>query len=214
MRGLELEKRASIGAVMGTMGFVLGLAALLISLGSTADATAHHAPHKITAKQLAPGAVTEKAIRKGAVGKKALGEGVVTNEALADNAVNARTLGEGSVTERAIAPAAVTHGAIAPGSVSSSTLTGETIHVTPIADHDAVAENGAWTPSNTEVAACGPGEDLLGTGFMFTEPGNHEVSFLRAQPFLGTNGNGVGGEISSNSGGTAKAQIMAICLGS
>jgi len=48
---------------------------------------------------------------------------------------------------------------------------------------------------------------------MFTEPGNHEVSFLRAQPFLGTNGNGVGGEISSNSGGTAKAQIMAICLG-
>ena len=132
MRGLQLEKRASLGAVMGTMGFVLGLAALLISLGSTADATAHHAPHKITAKQLAPGAVTGKAIRKGAVGKKALGEGVVTNAALADNAVNARTLGEGSVTQRAIAPAAVTHGAIAPGSVSSSTLTTETIHVTPL----------------------------------------------------------------------------------
>jgi hypothetical protein len=214
MRGLELEKRASIGAVTGPIGLFLGLVAVVIAINSPADAAGHHGPHKITAKQLAPGAVTEKAIRKGAVGKKALGEGVVTNAALADNAVNARTLSEGSVTGRAIAPAAVTHGAIAPGSVSSSTLTGETIHVTPIADHDAVASNPEWTPSNTEVALCGPGEDLLGTGFMFTEPGNHEVSFLRAQPSLGATGNGVAGEISSNSGGTAKAQIMAICLGS
>ena len=65
----------------------------------------------------------------------------------------------------------------------------------------------------TPVTLCAPGEALLGTGFIFTEPGNREVSFLRAAPFLASTGNGVTGEIASNSGGTAKAQIMAICLG-
>ena len=53
---------------------------------------------------------------------------------------------------------------------------------------------------------------LKGTGFVFTEPGNREVSFLRAAPVLSGSGDGVAGEISSNSGGTAKAEIMAICL--
>jgi hypothetical protein len=56
--------------------------------------------------------------------------------------------------------------------------------MTPIVDRDAIASNPEWTPSNTEVTLCGPGEALLGTGFIFTEPGNHEVSFLRAAPFL------------------------------
>jgi hypothetical protein len=212
MRNYRLETRASIGAVTGPVGLLLGLVAVVIALSSTASATAHHAQHKITAKQLAPGAVTAKAIRKGAVGKNALAEGAVTNAALADKAVNARALAEGAVTPPAIAPAAVTHGAVAPGSISAANLAAESIHVTPIADKDAVASNPEWTPSNTETALCGPGEDLLGTGFMFTEPGDHEVSFLRSQPFLAGTGNGVAGEISSNSGGTAKAQIMAICL--
>lgn len=213
MRDEGRHTRVSIGTVTGTLGLVFGLIALVVSLSSTADATAHHAKHKITAGQLAPGAVTAKAIRKGAVGRNAIAEGAITNGALADKAVNARTMAEGAVTPPAIAAGAVTHGAVAPGSISAANLTAESIHVTPIADHDAVAENGTWTPSNTEVALCGPGEDLLGTGFMFTEPGNHEVSFLRAAPALNTNApDGVAGEISSNSGGTAKAQIMAICL--
>ncbi len=48
---------------------------------------------------------------------------------------------------------------------------------------------------------------------MFTEPGNYEVSFLRASPAINTNApDGVACEISSNSGGTARAEIMAICL--
>ena len=63
-------------------------------------------------------------------------------------------------------------------------------------------------------ALCGAGEDPLGTGFIFTEPGNREVSFLRAAPFLSPSSpGGVSGAIASNSGGTARAQVMAICLG-
>ena len=222
MRNLDLTKRASIGAVTGPVGVLLGLIAVVIALQSPADATSHHAPHMITARQLAPGSVTSRTIRKGAVGPKALANGAVgtralaggavTNAALADRSVNARTIGEGAVTPPAIAAAAVTRAAIAPGSVSSSSLGAVSIHVTPIADKDAVASNPEWTPSKEEAADCSPGEDVLGTGFMFTEPGNHEVSFLRAQPFLAATGNGVGGEISSNSGGSATAEIMAICL--
>lgn len=185
------------------MGLLLGLIAVVISLSSTAGATGQHGGGKITARQLAPGAVTAKAIAPGAVGKKALAMSAVTAKALAGGAVGAP----------ALAPDAVTKVAIAPGSVYGGALGTESIQMTPIVDQDAVAENGTWTPSNTEVTLCGPGEALLGTGFIFTAPGNHEVSFLRAAPFLGGAGNGVRGEIASNSGGGARAQIMAICLG-
>ena len=243
MRNLGLETRSSIGAVTGPVGLLLGLIAVVISLSSTAGATGHQTGGKITARQLAPGAVTAKAIAPGAVGKKALAKKAVTSKALADDSVNARVLREGAVTgssiaggavgstalapgsvtanalaggavgAAAIAPDAVTKAAIAPGSVYGAALGAESIHMTPIVDRDAVAENGTWTASNTEVTLCGPGEALLGTGFIFTEPGNREVSFLRAAPFLAPTGNGVTGEITSNSGGTARAQIMAICLG-
>jgi hypothetical protein len=225
------------------VGLLLGLIAVVISLSSTAGATGHHGGGKITARRLAPGAVTAKAIAHGAVGKKALAKSAVTSRALADDSVNARVLREGAVTgpsisggavtssalasgavtakalaggavvASAIAPDAVTKAAIAPGSVYGAALGAESIHMTPIVDADAVASNPEWTPSNTEVTLCGPGEALLGTGFIFTEPGNHEVSFIRAAPFLASTGNGVTGEIASNSGGTARAQIMAICLG-
>jgi hypothetical protein len=225
------------------VGLLLGLIAVVISLSSTAGATGHHGGGKITARRLAPGAVTAKAIAPGAVGKKALAKSAVTSRALSDDSVNARVLRDGAVTGPsiaagavtanglaagavtskaiaggavgvpALAPDAVTKAAIAPGSVYGGALGTESIHMTPIVDQDAVAENGTWTPSNTEVTLCAPGEALLGTGFIFTEPGNHEVSFLRAAPFLGGAGNGVSGEIASNSGGSARAQIMAICLG-
>ncbi|MFN8215693.1 MAG: hypothetical protein U0R71_03770 [Solirubrobacterales bacterium] len=212
MSELKLNTRASIGAVTGPVGLLLGLIAVVISLSGIADASSSHG-HKITARQLAPGAVTAKAIARGAVGPKALRKSAVNSRALADGAVNKRILAKESVIARALAPAAVGAAAIAPGAVYGGALASESIHVTPIADHDAVASNPEWTPSNTETALCAPGEALLGTGFMFTEAGNHEVGFLRAAPFLAAGGNGVTGEITSNSGGTAKAQIMAICLG-
>jgi hypothetical protein len=225
------------------VGLLLGLIAVVIALSSTADATGHDSGGKITARQLAPGAVTAKAIAPGAVGKKALAKSAVTSKALSDDSVNGRVLREGAVTASSIAEGAVgakaladasvtakalaqgavsapsiasdavTKGAIAPGSIYGAALAAESIHMTPIVDKDAVAENGTWTASNTETTLCGPGEALLGTGFIFTEPGNREVSFLRAAPFLASTGDGVTGEIASNSGGSARAQIMAICLG-
>jgi hypothetical protein len=211
MGELRMNTRASIGAVTGPVGVLLGLIAVVISLSGIADASGGGG--KVTARQLAPGSVTAKAIAPGSVGTKALRKGAVTSHVLADNAVNKRVLAPGAVIARGIAPDSVTAAAIAPGAVYGGALAGESIHVTPIADHDAVAENGTWTPSNTETTLCGPGEALLGTGFAFIEGGNHEVSFLKASPFLSATGNGVAGEISSNSGGIAKAQIMAICLG-
>ncbi len=212
MGELKLDTRASIGAVTGPVGLLLGLVAVVISLSGIADASSSQG-RKITAGQLAPGAVTAKAIKRGAVGPKALRKSAVNSRALADGAVNKRILAKESVIARALAPDAVSAAAIAPGAVYGGALAAESIHVTPITDRDAVAANPEWTPSNTETALCAPGEALLGTGFMFTESGNHEVGFLRAAPFLAVGGNGVTGEITSNSGGTAKAQIMAICLG-
>ena len=190
------------------------------------------APGAVTAKALAPGSVHPKALASAAVHPKALANGAVTSAAIADDAVNARVLAQGavgsqnladgavigrvlakaSVTPTAIAPDAVTASAVAPGSVYGGALTTETVRVTPIGDLDAVAENGTWTSSNTEVVLCGPGERLLGTGFLMNEPGNREVSWLRAQPFFGPQTSGVSGQISSNSGGYAKGEIMAICL--
>jgi hypothetical protein len=243
MRNFGLETRSSIGAVTGPVGLLLGLIAVAISLSSTAGATGHHGGGKITARQLARGAVTARAIAPGAVGKKALAKSAVTSRALSDDSVNPRILRDGAVTGAsiadgavsagalatgsvtakalaagavvapAIAPDAVTKAAIAPGSVYGAALGTESIHMSPIVDRDAIASNPEWTASNTEVTLCGPGEALLGTGFIFTEPGNREVSFLRAAPFLASTGNGVTGEIASNSGGTARAQVMAICLG-
>jgi hypothetical protein len=213
MSEFKTQRSPSIGSITGSAALLVALITMVMQLSSGAEA-APQAQHKVTAKQLAPGSVTAKALAPGAVGPKALRKSSVTSKALADNAVNKRVLAQGAVIARSISPDAVTREAIAPASVYGGALAAESIHMTPIADRDAVAENGMWTSSNTEAALCGPGEALLGTGFIFTEPGNKEVSFLRAAPFLSaTTPSGVSGEISSNSGGTAKAEVMAICLG-
>lgn len=212
MSEYRLRRPTSIGAVTGPAALLVALIAVVISLTSGAEA-APRTHHKITARQLAPGAVTAAAIAPGAIHGRALAKSAVTSKALADNAVNKRVLAPGSVIARSLAADAVTKEAIAPGSVYGGALAAESIHVTPIADRDAVAENGTWTPSNPESVLCGPGEALLGTGFLLTEPGNHEVSWLRVAPFLSPTGNGVTGEISSNAGGAARGQVMAICLG-
>ena len=116
-------------------------------------------------------------------------------------------------TTNAIAPDAVTAIVIAPGSVYGGALGPVTVHTTQIADVDAVAENGTWTAGNSEIASCGPGEHLLGGGFAFPKPGNREVAFLEALPFTdNANSAGVAGRITSNSGGSAVAQVAALCL--
>ena len=82
----------------------------------------------------------------------------------------------------------------------------------PIADLDTVAANPEWTASNTETALCGPGERLLGGGFAFTNPGNREAAWLQAMPVISSEAGGVAGRITTNSGGTAGAEVAAICL--
>lgn len=199
-----MSRRPSLGAVMGFL-------ALVVALGGVATAE----PNRMVIKRgdIAPGAVTAKTLAKGAVRAKAIARGAVNSRKLADGAVNRRILAKEAVTARSLAPSAVTSAAIAPGSVYGAALGQISIKATPIADIDEVAANPEWTAGNSEVALCAPGEALLGTGFLFTNPGNRQVTWLEATPFLSpSTGSGVKGRFASNSGGSATGQIMAICL--
>jgi len=183
-----------------TPGTVLGTLALIVALAGNASA---FSSHTIVRKgDIAKGAVTAKAIAKGAVHAKALAKG----------AVNSKALAKGAVGPDALAADAVTASALAPGSVYGGALGPVSMHGTPIADFDAVAENGTWTASNGEVASCAPGERLLTGGIVFTNPGNREVGVLESLPFSNSFANGLVGRITSNSGGTASAEVQAICL--
>jgi hypothetical protein len=181
-------------------GTVLGTLALIVALAGNTGAFAG-AGHKITRADIAKGAVTARALAPGAVHAKALARGAVTSRALA----------AGAVTAAALAPDAVTASALAPESVYGAALGPVTTHKTPIADADKSPE-APWTASNSEVANCAPGERLLSGGVAITNPGNREVGVLEALPFSNSAANGMVGRITSNSGGTAAAEVQAICL--
>jgi hypothetical protein len=203
-----------------SLGTVLGLTALVVALAGNANA----APSKIIVRkgEIAPGAVTARTLAKGAVHSKALASGAVNARALANGAVSSATLGAGAVTPKALAVGAVGAGAIAADAVTASAIAPEsihgyalgpvTVHGTSIADLDEVAQNATWTASNTEPAFCGTGERLLTGGVVFTEPGNREVGVLESLPIVNANANGMIGRITSNSGGTAAAEVQAVCL--
>lgn len=194
-------KRLSVGSVLGAVGALLGLAALIVSLSSSADAVSRH--ELVRKGDIAPGAVTAKSLARGAVHARALAKG----------AVHAKALAKGAVSAPAIAANAVTASAIAPGSVYGGALSTQTIHVTPIADIDSVPSNPEWTAGNTEVASCAPGERLLSGGFAFTNPGNREAAFLQMMPFTNNaDSNGVAARMTTNSGGSAVGQVAALCL--
>jgi len=191
-------------------GTVLGFIAIIIAVMGTANA----APkvQLVQKGDIAPGAVTAKTLAPNAVHTKALAANAVTSKKLAKGAVNKRVLAKAAVTSASISANAVTSAALAPGSVYGGSLGEQTIHRTPIADVDQIASNPEWTAGNTEIAACGPGEKLLSVGFAFSEPGNKEVTFLQASPFISPNSNGASGRFASNSGGSAKGEIIAVCL--
>lgn len=186
-------KRPSPGTVLGTL-------ALIVALAGNANAFSNRIV--IRRGEIAPGAVTARTIAKGAVRARALAKGAVTSKALKS----------GAVTPSALAPDAVTATALAPGSVYGGALGPVTTHGTKIADIDEVAENGTWTASNSEVASCAPGERLLTGGLVFTNPGNREVAPIELLPFSNSFADGVTGRITSNSGGSAVAEVQAICL--
>lgn len=179
-----------------SLGTVFGFTALVVAVVGTASAS----PSRTIVRKgdIAKGAVTAKALAPGAVHAKALAKGAVTSKALAGGAVGASALGADSVTSNAIAPSAVYGGALGPVS----------FHSTPISDADSVPSNIEWTASPVVSATCGTGERLLSGGVVFTDPGNHEVGIVKSGPFE----NSWVGQITSNSGGTAKAEVQAVCL--
>lgn len=186
-------KRPSPGTIIATV-------ALVVAVVGTANA----APSKVIVRKgdIAPGAVTAKTIAGGAV----------TAPKIRKSAVTAPKLASGAVTSASIANDAVTSASIAPGSIYGGALGPETLVTKPIADLDSVPHNGEWTPSNSEVALCGSGESLLGTGFAMTSPGNGEATWLDALPLINAETHGVMGRITTDSGGTASGEIVAICL--
>jgi hypothetical protein len=179
-----------------SLGTVLGLTALIVAVVGTANAS----PGRIIVRKgdIAKGAVTANSLAPGSVHAKALAKGAVTAKALAGAAVGAS----------ALAPDAVTSNAVAPGSIYGGALGPVDLHTSPIADTDAIAENGTWTASAVVSAACAAGERLLSGGVLFGNVGNREVGILKSVP---SNNEWIG-QITSNSGGTATAEVQAVCL--
>ncbi len=196
-------KRPSPGAAMGFL-------ALIVALAGNANAGS---THLIVRKgDIAKGAVTAKALAPGAVHAKALATGAVTAKAIKPSSVTAAALASGSVGADALGHNAVTAPAIAPGSVYGAALGPVVVHSAPIADLDVPPEISTWTSSDTEIAQCGPGERLLSGGIVFTGLGNRRVGIVTSLPVENPGANGWAGQITSDSGGTATAEVQAICL--
>ncbi|HEX2708043.1 MAG TPA: hypothetical protein VHM66_08570 [Solirubrobacterales bacterium] len=181
-------------------GTVLGTLALVVALAGNADALTNHTV--VRKGDIAKGAVTANALAKGAVHAKALAKG----------AVGAKALGKGAVGAAALAPDAVTASAIAPGSVYGGALGPVTIHSALITDLDESADLSNWTASASASALCATGERLLTGGVVFTNPGNRRVGIIESLPFSNSSANGIVGRITSDSGGSAAAEVQAICL--
>jgi hypothetical protein len=181
-------------------GTVLGTLALIVALAGTADAVTNHT------------IVRKGDIAKGAVTANSLAPGAVHSKALAKGAVSAAALRKGAVNQTALAPDAVTAGSIAPGSVYGGSLGAVTVHSAPIVDKDATEDLSNWTASGTAVALCSPGERVLSGGVVFTNSGNRRVGILQSVPFENAEATGWAGQITSDSGGTAVAEVQAFCL--
>lgn len=205
---------------MPSPGTAMGFLALVVALVGTASARQSHvivrkgdiAKGAVTANALAKGAVKSKALAPNAVTAKALKKGAVTADDLASRSVTPRAIAPAAVGSSALAPDAVTSNALAPGSVYGGALGPVTVNTKQIQDLDEVADNGSWTTSNSQSAECAPGQHLLTGGVIFTNPGNREVGFVRSLPFVNEAASGYVGQITSNSGGTATAEVQAICL--
>jgi hypothetical protein len=205
---MELKKQLRLPSP----ALVIALIALSVSLAGNAGAFKGAAHVVVRKGDIAPGAITAKALAKGSVHAGALATGAIHAKALAAGSVGPSALAAGAVGPAALAPDAVTTSALAPGSVYGGALGEETVHAKPISDLDRDPANIEWTASNTESALCGPGEALLGPGFAFTNPGDREVGWLQAMPFTNGSNHGIAGQITSNSGGSAMAQVAALCL--
>jgi hypothetical protein len=203
--GTALGFLAVLIALAGNTGAFAGPTHLIVRRGDIARGA-------VTANALAKNAVTAAKLRQAAVTTRALKQGAVTANAIAAGAVGAPALAKGAVGPTALAPDAVTASALAPNSVYGGALGPVSVHSTPIADLDEAADLSTWTTSSTETASCTTGERLLTGGVVFTNPGNRRVAIVRSLPFTVGEASGVSGQITSDSGGSAAAEVVAICL--
>lgn len=223
MNKLKL-KRPAPGTVLGTLALIVAVAGNTGAFAGTGHkiTRADIAKGAVTANAIAPGAVRAKALAKNAVHSNALAAGSVNAAALANGAVNSAAISTGAVNSKALAVGAVgpsalasdavTASAIAPESIHGYALGPVTTHATPIADLDEISEKVPWTASSSESASCNAGERLLSGGVVFTNPGDREVGVIESLPISISTFNGVIGRITSNSGGSAAAEVQAICL--
>jgi hypothetical protein len=189
---------------------VIATAALVVAMGGTAEAVRTRTlVHK---RDIARGAVTAKALAKGAVHPKAIAAGAVKATAISRGAVGSGALAPGAVTAGSIASGAVTSGALAPGSVDGAALGQTSFYSAAIKDLDVAPENPVWTASDTVAVSCASGERVISGGVVFTNPGNREVAIVQSTPFVNGNSQGWVGQISTNSGGTASAEVQVLCL--
>ena len=184
---------------------VVACVALILSLGGNAFAvTQGHGGgrhHKIRKGEIAKGAVTASALAKGSV----------TAHAIRKGAVGGIQLATGSVGASQLAPDSVTANAIAPGSVYGYAL-GPTVTATaPIKDLDETADLSNWTNSSTATATCPANARVLSGATTILNPGNRRVAPLTSLPVLNS-AQGWQGSITSDSGGLAEGEAVALCL--
>jgi hypothetical protein len=207
-------KRPSPGTVLGLLALIVAVAGNTGAFaGSGSKVTKHDlAKGAVTARALAPGAVRAKALANGAVAAKAIKQGAVGAGALGADAVGPASIKPGAVGARALAPNAVTASALAPGSVYGGALGPVELRSMALVDHDEAADLSTWTTSDTATVSCSPGQRLLSGGVILTNPGNRRVAIVRALPISNPLGDSFSGQITTDSGGTATAEVQAICL--
>lgn len=202
-------------------GVVLGALALIVAVVGQASAASttkvivrrgEIANGAVGAKALAKGAVHPRAIAKGAVTGAAIKPGSIGAASLKPGAVGASAIAGGAVGPGALAADAVGSGALAPGSVYGGSLAEETIHSAVLKDEDASADLSNWTASSVAIASCGSGERILSGGIVFTNAGNRRVAVIQSAPYENGGASGWVGQFTSDSGGTAIAEVQALCL--
>jgi hypothetical protein len=198
MRGIKWESRTAL---------VLSICALSVALGGNAVAYTLGAKgggghHKIRRGEIAKGAVTASALANGAVTGNKLGTG----------AVGERAIRPGAVSEHALANSAVTARVIAANSVYGYALGPTEVATTGIKDLDASPDLSTWTNSGTFSATCPSGARVLSGGIQFTNLGNRRVAPTVSAPSVNGGTNSWQGEITTDSGGMAEANVQALCL--
>ncbi len=170
---------------------VINLIALSIVLGGQAIALPGR--QTVTKGDIAPGAVVARNLNSGIVSTADLRRAAVDENALRKHSAVGRT--------------------IKTGSVGGLALAGVNPFVAQIPDSDPPAPMGAdsyWTSSGATVS-CQPGGKLFGGGISILGPNNGRGFVQSAFP-SNTDPSTWVGQISTDTGGTSPAQLLAVCL--